>query len=869
LGYTGRMEGAVRPEPRKLRKGDFAPATVALYRSGMLRRFGVLYYLSGLFWVLRRLRLSEASAENIRRAHSRGPVVYVLHTRSVLDWLALNRVLIGRRLPLAEFTFGIRARWLAPLFGLRETWAAVKHRSEDGSLSAPVRSGWFADAVSNGMTSAIFLSLGMDLGDLLGRPEDPMPALFDAQERAARPVQLVPVVVVWSRRPEVLRSAVGRFLLGSQDEPGTLEKLYAVATRNPEALVQAGAPVDLAEYIQRFEGEPPERQVRRLRILLRRYLYQESRVVKGPRVRSQRWIRRMVLTSPEVKELVRHEASALKKSEEKVLENVRRVFDRIAAHPSFPVVRVMAWIARQVWKRVYSGVDVREEDLEKIREAFRKGTPVLVPAHRSHLDYLLISSQLFDHDIVIPHVVAGDNLAFFPVGALIRRCGAFFVKRSFAGDRVFPVVFDRYLRQLVRDGVPIEFFIEGGRSRTGKLLPPKLGVLKMILDAAAGGREDREVTFLPIGIAYEEIAERRALAKELAGAEKEKEDLGQVVKATQILGAEMGRVHLRVGEPFTVREVFDTLGGPWQSLDRGVVREALRATGEKLMYRISKAMVMLPTGLVAMALLARTKRGIRLTELQERVGRLHTLLLGEGAVPVHSFSFGGWVVEEALQRFEKQKLVERLADQEGDILHVRDESRLDLDHHKNGLIHFIAPVSLYASALRAVGNPNSPEVFRLFQMQVFLFRYEFTLDPEATAESQAILAENALVDLGAMARAADGTLSITEPDWVAEVSGVTRNFVESYLLVLLAARKLRSRDIPLKDLAKKIQDLGDGYLAVEQLRRSESLSLENLKNAALAFKEEGVLQPRSAHAGLQYDEAAVDQYTTDLTALLT
>ena len=120
------MESPVRTEARKLKRGDYAPATVALYRSGMLHRFWLLYYASGLFLILRRLRLTDASAENIRRAHARGPVVYVMHTRSVLDWLALNRVLLSRRLPLAEFTFGVRARLLSPLLGIREWWSAVQ-----------------------------------------------------------------------------------------------------------------------------------------------------------------------------------------------------------------------------------------------------------------------------------------------------------------------------------------------------------------------------------------------------------------------------------------------------------------------------------------------------------------------------------------------------------------------------------------------------------------------------------------------------------------------------------------------------------------------------------------------------------------------
>ncbi|NUQ12094.1 MAG: redoxin domain-containing protein, partial [Gemmatimonadaceae bacterium] len=215
-----------------------------------------------------------------------------------------------------------------------------------------------------------------------------------------------------------------------------------------------------------------------------------------------------------------------------------------------------------------AGVDLRDVDVERIRAAYRDGATVLVPCHRSHLDYVLISSQLFERDVMIPHVVAGENLSFFPLGPLLRRVGAVFIKRSFSGDRVFPAVFSAYLRQLIRDEFPLEFFIEGGRSRTGKLLPPKLGVLSMVMDAAAEARADRRVTLLPVAISYEQIAEEGAYARELDGGRKQAEDLGQVVKAGKVVTKRYGRVFMRVGQPILAGEVLGGLPRPWAELGR-------------------------------------------------------------------------------------------------------------------------------------------------------------------------------------------------------------------------------------------------------------------------------------------------------------
>ncbi len=859
-----------RPEVPRPRRLDPLKAPAGRYRSGMLRRFGLLYWLSSLGLLMRRVRFEEHSAENVRRAAARGPVVYVMHTESALDWLALNQALNRRRLPLAAFTTGIRSTLFKPLFGgLIEWWGTLRARLTGDTPPDPIRSGWLAEAVAGGMTTCVFLVRpGLVSGALEGEEaRDAIRALLDAQVKGARPVQAVPVVAVWRREPETRRTNVTQFLLGNQDEPSALQKLWTVTLGGGQGVVQAGEALDLGELVARF---PVDRQERTARMLLRRYLYREAHVVRGPRQRPRRWMRRIVLGSSEVRALVRDEAAATGRPPEAVQQNVAALFDTMAAQMSFRLVRVANHVCRLIFNRLYTGVDMRPEDAERLRSAMRTGTPVLVPCHRSHLDYLLLSWVMFQHDLALPHIVAGENLSFFPLGGLFRRLGAFFIRRSFKGDRVFPVVFGRYLRQLIHDGFPVEFFIEGGRSRTGKLLPPKLGVLQTVMEAAWAERRRQEVTLLPIAISYEQIAEEVAYARELAGEKKQKEDVRQLVRAGGVLRNRYGRVFLRVGEPILASDVFTEFGG-WSDLDRDHRTELLQQTGERVMHRIAQAQVILPTTLTALGLMAQGRRGVRLDVLNARCRRLLELVRRRGAPLASTIEPGGWAVREALRRFEKQGLVKRLEDDEGDILQVVDDKRVTLEYYKNGLLHFVVPSALLAAAVRGLSEAGEPleldALRRLFQLQVFLLRYEFTLDPEVDLERLLDEALEDLVAYGAVERTATG-VAVLERQLVGELAEVVRNLHEAYLLVLQATRALRSRDIPAKELAEHVQKWGEVRLAVDELRRPEALSLVGLQNALRAFREDGVMQVRSGGGGLQFDDRGWELYIRELRLLL-
>ena len=861
-------------------------ATARRYRSGMRRQFGLLFHLLGLSLLLRRMRLEEHSAEEIRKAAERGPIVYVLHTRSVLDWLALNRALNGRRLPLAKFTNGHRSTIWAPLrVAIKEWWDSIDTRVKHGKPPNPMDTGWLTNVVAAGMPTALFLLAGRSIKSTIkrerNRPDafDPIPALLDAQAKSDQPIQVIPVVVAWQRSPEVARTQVGQFILGSQDEPGPLQKLAAVATRNTRAVVQAGKPVDLADALDRFADESQARQTRRLRLLLRRYLWRESHLIRGPRIRPHRWTRRLVVRSPEVRSMVAEEAARTGQSTAVIESEVDSVFDHIAARMRISTVRLLSFLLSFLWNRIYSGVDIPAEDMRRLRDSFRDATPVLIPCHRSHLDYLLMSSQLFERDMVIPHIVAGENLSFWPLGNIFRQCGAFFIKRSFGEDRIFPVVFQRYLHQLVRDGFPIMFFIEGGRSRTGKLLPARLGVLKMIMKSAQNLRDGWDVNLVPIGISYEQIAEEKVYRKELQGADKTPENMGQVVKAGSIFRRRFGPVYVRVGEPIPLSQVLNNGATPFNEMNPEERHEVVQRTGEQVMHGIATNMVAMPTGIVGLALLAQSGNSIERVQLTARIERLVAALRTVGAPFANSIEFDTWTPDEALKRFENSKLISQIKLAGSSIIRVNPERRITLEYYKNSVLHHTAPMSMMAASIRAMRNAFKDEeripldsefgeeIQRLFAEQMFLLRYEFTTDPDHDIATLTSAALAQLKQYGAIHLDASG-IAIADKDRIIELAELTRNLLESSLLAMRGIVALKNEDLTSKTMGKALQEWGERLLDAEIIKRPEALSLVNLNNAVRALRDEGILRFRTDGTGLEIDDFYREAHDSDLARLL-
>ena len=827
--------------------------------AGMVRRFGWLASLTGLTWLVSRLRLEDHSADQIRRANADGAVVYVLPRRDGFDHFALNMMLNARGLPLSRWARGIGGSWYRPVGDALSTWrerVAAWWRGEADAAEGGQLARWMAD----GGAVTLFLD---ERPTWLG--EAPTPVLDTVAALAVdTPVALVPVMVVWDRGPES-PTALRHFFLGRRDAPGWLGRLVNLVWRSREAFVHVGRPVDLAAIRDRIDA--PDRPVA-LRRMLQGALRREDKLVRGPRLLPNDTMRSLVLDNPPMRELAIEEAKATGTSPEAVRAEMVRQYDRIAARFSWTVIRALHILLQPLWTKVFSGVDVREEDLDRIRTAMRDGTPILMPCHKSHFDYILITWVMYHHHLIVPHIVAGMNLAVRPVDRILRGCGAFFIERRFTGQRLFPAVFGRYLRELVRQEYPVEFFIEGGRTRSGKLLSPRVGVLGMVLDAAELRAKGREVTLLPIALAYEQVAEEGVYAAELGGQPKRRETLMELLRARSVLRRRFGRVYLRVGRPIACSDLVDETDerAAWSERPRHARKELLQRVGESVVHRIGEAMVLLPTSLVALGLLAHHRRGLTDAVLRARCQRFLAFLRRCEVVESASLAHVEQSITQALDRFVREGRVDSLDHDGARVWSVRPEQRITLDFYKNQMLHHFANALLVAAAVRALppapfqDSDVRPHVVTL----IWLFRREFAFDPDRDATQLCTEGLQALADHGALTLDDDGTWSVADGVRMGEMHALVRPLLEAYVLV---ARGLsRGEPEPRDTLIDRLQQDGPARLAAGELTRPEALSRVTLKNAVDVMVEDGTAE--RDEAGVRADASRADWLVDTLQSMV-
>lgn len=812
----------------------------------MLRRFGWFHWLLGLRAPLDHMRLDEASAERIRDAAQHGPIVYVMLKSNDLDHLALNKVLNANRLPLSVWANDVTQFFWEPVVDawrglLRRSWVRITGRLPPD----PVHAGLVGQAVREGLPLTVFLEKRTGIWRRITMPhtEDPLPALFDAQEDLDRPVQLLPVLVSWQRGFDRPVHPALRAILPDPERPGGLMRLWKLALYAKDNVVQVGDPVDLREFMERVPSDQQRR--RTLYVLLRRFLRRESQVVRGPRLPAPADLKRMVLDNPPMRELARSEAGRLHLPIDRIQTRMEREYDHIAAHMRWWVIRFLDFILRPLWTRVYSGVDAPEEDMERIRAAIREGAAIVLPSHKSHFDYMLLAWVFYNNKLTLPHVVAGANLAIPVVSFFLRSAGGFFIKRRFDDDRIHPAVFSRYLRELVHHGIPIEAYIEGGRTRSGKLLSPKVGVLGMVLDAAALRPRGKEVTVLPVALAYEQVAEQGAYVRELGGQTKRKENLGEFARATRVIRRRLGRVYFRVGDPIHVSEIVDATSEQpgWLDRDPAERKQALHTLAKRVMYRVGQRTVLLPTTLVALGLLAHHRRGIRQEELFARVERFRDFIARYGVPQAATLGRLDEAIRLSLARLANQRIVEAFEHDSERVWAVRLDRRLELDFSKNQGLHPFTAAGMVACAIR--GRPDDAVLAAELEPAVGylerLWRFEFSLHPD---EDTAALVERGLRDLEA-----HGALASTDEGWVvadvariAEIFGLMRPFLEGYRVALGEAASMTGTTPGRKEWVSALQKRQDALLAADAISRPESLSLVTLENAVKVMLDDGALR---------------------------
>lgn len=868
------MRAKALKNPPLQAKGEREPhPTAMIERPGPILR----WFFARFF---RHITFPDTVAERVRQAALKGQVVYVCRTLSYIEYLYFTFAFLAHGLPLSRFANGVKTLLMQPL-GRILRGALRLWRSRRTSHVAE-----FREIVSEGAASLLFLRrpqtlLGWEPLGFRGPYVEELIRVQKARGRQEPPIIFVPLVLLWGSpalRASQTRRGIIDVVFGEREAPGRLRALWMFFRHYASSQVVSGPPIDLAEFLREEGDLPDEVLARRLRWKLNGRLESEVRVVLGPVRKGARRIRKEVLRS---RKLVA-EAQAIAREEKlppAVIERrARAALKEIAADPkpwAFDVIKpLLGW----VWRRIFDGFEVDLEGLERLRQAARKGPLVLVPSHKSHIDYLVLSYVFSENDLVPPHIAAGANLSFFPLGFLFRRTGAFFLRRSFRGDRLYGAVFRAYVRKLLREGNSIEFFIEGGRSRTGKVLPPKLGLLGMIVDAALedDGAQARRAQVVPISIGYEKVIEEKSYAAELRGGEKKKEDMKGLLRATRVLGSNYGRLNIQFDEPFPLGQALREYGAmvAWDESENLVVpadaaqrRRATERLAHRVVYGINRVTAVTPTALTASALLATGRRGLERRALLEHAAFLMARAravggrLSQALVDPRTGGLNVDALDRAialLQRDGDLDIRSGSGTQPGggrpldEIYTVPDERRPRLAFYRNNAVHLFVSDGLVALALlgaTAAGGAAerviSRELLRVRTLGLSrLLKREFTYRVGESFEHIFDATVAGLTQAGLLAPETVGdqapALRVAAFDKLEVLAGLVRDFVESYRVTALALESL-SAPLPKRDLVRRVRELGETLFFTGEVRRREACVDANYESAIAYFLERGLL----------------------------
>ncbi len=477
-------------------------------------------------------------------------------------------------------------------------------------------------------------------------------------------------------------------------------------------------------------------------------------------------------------------------SSDQALQTAERYLKEIAARPSKPLVAIAAWMGRFLYRRAYGSVHYNRDELVSLHRLSSRHPIAVLPAHRSNLDRPVMHDLLWRNGLGPNHTAGGINMNFFPIGPIARRAGVFFIRRTFANKPIYKLVLRTYIGYLVEQRLPLEWYIEGGRSRTGKLRSPRYGLLSYAADAVTAGKS-ADLYLIPTSISYDHVLEVGAYATEESGATKETESFRWLVRSVRSLRRRYGNIHIRFGEPISLRRA---LGPESVEVCR---RRNLRLLAAEVCERINEITPVTLSSLVVVALLAGPEQGPGLP--RSRIEATVSELVDAGASrripsldPSIRLRTGPWLEAELSALTDLGIVTVEPLIEEGShtttVYRIPKNQRLAASYYRNTIAHFflaraIAELALVAASHAAPGH--SPyNIFREYVDKVAdLLAFEFFLgDPDRLSgeiESELHLSEPRWRERVTEGHASE-LLALLRPHRAPWVLG---SFIESYRLV--------------------------------------------------------------------------------------
>jgi glycerol-3-phosphate O-acyltransferase len=776
-------------------------------------------------WALRGVmrvfvRATVVPEDSLQRLHGRArPLLYVLEERSISDLLALEIACMkgglrrpGKRLKLRDLDLPHSAAAL-------ERRAGVLRRRADRRTPRE-------------LTRAI-AATGAD------------PALE---------LDVVPVAVYWGRAPQREKSWLRLIFSENWALVGPFRRLLSIVFNGRNTLIRLGEPRSLQSY-------PGARRL--LKDMRAEFRHMRTDTL-GPDLSSRRAIVAQVLRTRAVRQAVRQEIRDTKRSRRDGLRMARRHALEIAANYSHAFVRVAEQILTRFLTRVYDGVEVRNaEYLDRLPPACEI---VYVPCHRSHVDYLLLSYVIYRRGYAVPYVAAGINLNLPVIGRLLRKGGAFFIRRSFRGSGLYPIVFMKYVDVMMNRGHPIEFFIEGGRSRTGRLLRPRTGMLTMTMRSFLRDTR-RPVAYVPVYFGYDRLLEGESYIDELLGRPKQKESVGGLLRVLPQMRRELGQVHVAFGEPLLLDGVLDRVHSGWRSEVRdentrpGWFGDAVDEVANEILRRVNAAAAVTPINLLSVALLAVPRQAMLENDLERQLQLYIDLLRSFPYSPDVSVATGDGAA--IIRQGERMRLLERRKHPLGDVLRMVEQNAVLATYYRNNVVHLFALPSLVACAFLNNPTMRHEDVQRLVWRVYPYIRAELFLrwrEEELPGVVDGVLA--ALAGQGLLERIADGSswrrprTGSEEAVRLSVLAQATIQTIERYYLAIALLLRSGPSTLSPEALEQRCVAMAQRMSMLYGLAAPEFFDRAMFRDFIDLLRQRGVIR-QDGGGRLSYDEALV------------
>ena len=696
--------------------------------------------------------------------------------------------------------------------------AAARGRSERGLIEQ-----WFA---TRGGEARLFLFERQD-GPASAEVARLVASLDDDE------ATLAPVRVAWLP-PE--KSAAWRDLLSLRDPRFPSERTKHRLVRRREsgrwALVEA-QPASLAELRVRWKqrtgggiaADFAGFVARQAELALER----AEVAVQGRRYKAPRIAPEDVMASPGFREGLSKLAAEGGRPEAEVRAEAAGYLHELRTERSPFVLDWLMRFFRWAYSRAYGEIDVVPEQIHALRETMERYPALILPSHKANLDAPIVDTILYENGIPPPTLFAGINMSFWPMGPLLRKSGRIFLRRGIGGQPVYRFALREYLAYMVERRFDFEWFPEGTRSRTGKLLPPKLGLLTYVVDAYRQGRVE-DVMLVPVALVYDQVYETIDFAREARGEAKPAESFRWMLDYMRQLRRPYGKAYLRFAEPLSMRAALGPPGGDAKSPEALLAMQKLALA---VSWRTNQVTPITGIGWVSFALLATGGRAVP----RSRLERYAALAVTHAKARNQPLTDSGRLdepgkLEAALAALIKSGVVAR-HDGAGEPLYgIAGDQHVAAAFYRNSMLHFVLDRALGELAvLRAAEAPPDEREHAFFEAAVRLreaLKFEFFFRERPAFE-----------------RALDEEMDLVQPDWrevlrtaaspedafravfagVGTAHSALRSFVEAYWVVAeLLTRAPTDTPVDRDPLIASALKLGRQYLLELKLRHAESVS---------------------------------------------